>query len=218
MAIRVIIVDDHFMVREGLKAMLRLESDVKIVGEAGDMRSALEVCHRTKPDVVLLDIKMPNCSGYDLIHLIRKASPATKVLMLTAHDDKEYLRQSMEAGADGYVLKNITRQDLVKAIEVVHRGEGFIDPIMGKKVITGFMNASHAPYASHGACLTQREKEVLALMAAGKTNAQIARTLYLSPNTVKTHVTFIIRKLEATSRTDAVARAISQGLLTYKPS
>ncbi len=215
MAISIVIVDDHSMVREGLKAMLRLESAVRIAGEADNVRTALEVCASGKPDVVLLDIKMPSCLGYSFIPDIKRAWPGAKVLMLTAHDDKEYLRQSLEAGADGYVLKNVTRQELVRAIESVHRGEGFIDPVMSKRVIHGFMTTSTI---SQEVCFTPRENEILALMAAGKTNAQIARTLYLSPNTVKTHISFIIRKLEATSRTDAVARAISRGLLTFKPS
>ncbi|MGE5485662.1 MAG: response regulator [Ignavibacteriales bacterium] len=214
MEIRVVIVDDHSMVREGLKTMLTLEDTVKVVGEAGTMEDALKVCGQTRPDVVLLDIKMPNCTGYDFIGPIRKSAPQSKILMLTAYDDKEYVRQSFEAGADGYALKSITRQELVRAIESVNRGQGFIDPAVSKKVISGIIQRAGSPSQ---ASLTSREREILSLMAAGNTNLQIAKGLYLSPNTVKTHVTFIIRKLGATSRTDAVARAISQGLVQYVP-
>ncbi|NPV70135.1 MAG: response regulator transcription factor [Firmicutes bacterium] len=210
MAIRVVIVDDQVIVREGLRAMLRLEPDIEIVGEAYDGPSAVETSRLHKPEVVLLDVKMPQSRGSDYIGPIREVSPSTRVVMLTAYDDEEYVQQAIRMGADGYALKNLSAAELVDAIRSVHAGSGYIDPAVARAVM------DTVSFNTNVSSLTAREQEVLALIAEGLTNVQIAERLYLSINTVKFHVAQILRKLGVQRRTEAAVAALKQGYIPNK--
>lgn len=208
--IKVVIVDDHPIVRKGLKALLKSEKSIKVVADYSNGLSAISCCKSFNPDVMLLDVKMPDCMGYDIISDIKKISPQIKIVILTAYDDKEYVEQSIKAGANGFVLKDIDKQELIKVIRTVNSGKTFIDPNIARTVINSVLkDVNEACIES----LTSREIEVLHLMSKGLTNAQIAKNLCITSNTAKAHVASIIKKLDASSRTDAVVRAISLGLV-----
>jgi DNA-binding NarL/FixJ family response regulator len=208
--IKVVIVDDHPIVRKGLKALLKSEKNIKVVADCSNGTSAISCCKNFNPDIMLLDVKMPDCMGYDIISNIKKISPQIKIVILTAYNDKEYVEQSIKAGANGFVLKDINKQELVKVIRTVNSGKTFIDPSIARAIVNSVLKDADK---AHIESLTSREIEVLNLMSKGLTNAQIAQDLCISSNTAKAHVASIIKKLGASSRTDAVVRAISYGLV-----
>jgi NarL family two-component system response regulator LiaR len=207
--IRIIIVDDHAMTRVGLRFFLAAYEDLELVGEAGSGAEALELCHQTHPDIVLMDLVMPGMHGSQVIQCIRQDYPQTRILVLTSFDQDGMVQQALQAGAIGYLLKNVSAHLLAEAIRAAHAGRSTLaEEIAGKVVAL----ARQPSLPGHN--LTQREREVLLLLVEGLPNAQIARRLAISQATVKYHVRSILNKLGAASRTEAVSLAWQYDLLT----
>lgn len=211
--IRIVLGEDHALVREGTRHILEQHSDLLVVGEAGDGRVALELVKRLQPDVALLDIRMPGISGVEVVRLIREHSPETRTIVLTAYDDDEYILAVMEAGAAGYLLKTARASDLVEAVRTVHQGESVLHPAIAAKVarLWGRRVMARQEGASQ---LSPREREVLVLAARGLRNREIAGRLSISVRTVEGHVNSILDKLGVTTRVEAVLHAVSHGWVT----
>jgi DNA-binding NarL/FixJ family response regulator len=209
-AVRVVVVDDHALFRRGLIELLRDMPELKVVGEAGNGQEALEVIRQAMPDVVLLDINMPHMDGLRTLEVLRKSSSSPKVLMLTVSQHEEDLMHAIRSGADGYLLKNVEPEELRKAILRVYQGEGALSPEVTAPVLRAIAYQSEI---ANRQILSDRELEVLECLADGQTTGQIAAKLYISDNTVKTHVRHILEKLEASNRTEAVSKAIALGLI-----
>jgi DNA-binding NarL/FixJ family response regulator len=199
--IRVLVADDHPVVRHGLCTMLEIEDDIVVVGRAADGEEAVVQARETHPDIILMDVQMPNVDGIEAMRRIRAADPEARVIVLTTYRDEDYIFPSLRAGARGYLLKDASREELADAIRAVHRGESLLDPQ------TAVQSRSREG-------LTAREIEVLELMAAQRTNAQIAEKLFVSENTVKTHVSNILAKLGCNDRAAAVLTAWKRHLIT----
>jgi two-component system, NarL family, response regulator LiaR len=207
MAIRVLLADDHSVVRKGVREFLEEEPDIEVVGEAGDGVQAVELAASLRPDVVVMDIKMPGLSGVEATKRIRKDAPGVRVLALTAYDDDPYIFGLLEAGAAGYVLKTAESRELIRAIRAVAAGHSALDPAIAPRLI-----ARVADPAGSGESLTDRELEVLRLAARGLTNKQIGHDLDISDRTVQNHLANIYAKLGVASRTEAVTEALQRGL------
>lgn len=206
---RVLVVDDHQMVREGLRAMLRRRPAVEVVGEAVDLGGTLEAAENLRPDVVLLDLRLGRDSSLDVCPELLRRSPETKIVILTMHDDEMHVFEALRAGAHGYLLKGIRLEPLVQAIEDVRMGKTVLDPALGGRLALRAARRGGSrdwPGARMG--LSRRESEVLQEMTKGRDNQGIARTLYISEDTVKTHVKAVFRKLGAHDRAHAVAIAL----------
>lgn len=211
--IKVLIVDDHSLVRQGLKKVLELEEDIVVVGEADDGNKALEIAGETQPDVVLMDISMPKMNGIQATRAFRKKGFKCAILILTIHDDKEYMMEVIRAGASGYVLKDIEPAKLVEAIKTVNSGGSYIQPNLTMGLISEYKKLSSKARLLKENPLTKREMEVLQLIAEGMSNAEIAKELYISEKTVKNHVSSILRKLNVEDRTQAAVFAIKNDLV-----
>ncbi len=210
--IRVLIVDDHAILREGVRSLLALQKDIEVVGEAVDGVAALRRVGELNPDVVLMDIAMPGMDGIEATRRIKQTSPQTKVLILTQHDNKEYVFSVLQAGASGYVLKRSGGAEVVAAIRGVHEEGAFLPPRVAKEVMSHYVRPpAEDPEAPH---LTEREKQVLVLLGENKSNREIAQQLSLSVKTVMVHRANIMGKLGVHSRTDLVKYAIRQGLVS----
>jgi DNA-binding NarL/FixJ family response regulator len=213
---RVLIVDDQRLMREGLRILLELESDLAIVGEAGDGQAALERFAALQPDVVLMDVRMPVMDGVEATRRLRERWPDARVIILTTFDDDEYLFEGLRAGALGYLLKDVSGQDLANAVRTVAAGGALIDPSVTRKVMAGL--ARWAPPArpidkALREPLSERERDILRLLAEGLSNGEIADRLSLAQGTVKNYVTVILQKLGARDRTQAALRAREMGLI-----
>ena len=202
--IRVLIADDHAVVREGLVAILNRQDDLIVVGEAANGREALEQWRKHQPDITLMDLRMPEMSGVAAIDAIRAEDDQALIIVLTTYDSDEDVYRAMRAGAKAYVLKDAHREELLDCIRCVCRGQMFVSPEVAAKLASRISEEE----------LTNRELEILTLLAEGKSNKLIARELNISEGTVKTHVKSILEKLDATSRTEAVAVAARRGLIT----
>ena len=211
--IRILVVDDHGIVREGLKMVLGLETDFEVVGEAASGREAVAQASRLQPDVVLMDVLMNEVSGIDACRQIKSILPDTKVLMLTSHDAAQAVEASVLAGATGYLLKNGGRDDLLRGIRAVARGESLLSPSITAQVLDRFADLSRRERERENDILSEREKEVLVLVAQGLTNRQIAAELIISENTVRNHLSHILDKLDLSRRSQAAAYAVQRGLL-----
>ena len=207
--ISVLIVDDHAVVRQGLRTFLDLQEEMEVVGEAATGVEAVEQTRRLVPDVVLMDLMMPEMSGIEAIRRIRAVSPNTKVIVLTSFGGDEQVFPSIKAGALGYLLKNVSPADLAKAIQAAHRGEPHLDPEIAKKLMDELSAKERRPVPDD---LTERELAVLRLIARGMSNREIATELVISEKTAKTHVSNILSKLHLADRTRAAIYAIKAGL------
>jgi two-component system response regulator NreC len=209
-SIRVVSVDDHAVVRSGLKLVLEAEDDIEVVAEAGNMREAVFAVRREKPDVVLMDLVMPGGSGIDATPAVLKEAPEAKVLVLSMQDDPVYVREAFAAGASGYVLKEGADTELVQAVREVAAGGRYVHPALGARLAVAEAEERRRHEEDP---LSDREREVLRLLALGYTNQEIAKTLYLSVRTVETHRAHIMQKLHLASRAELVRYALEQGLL-----
>ncbi len=217
--IRVLVADDHPVVREGLSAIVDVEDDIAVIGQAADGVEALRQAQTLRPDVVLMDLKMPNMDGVAAIRQIRAALPHTHVLILTTYADDEYIMAGIRAGARGYLLKDAPPDELVRAIRVVARGESLLQPVIAARVLdrlSELMEGGSQPVVQRveQAALTARELEVLTMIANGARNRAVAEALAISERTVKVHIANLMVKLEANTRAEAVARALKLGLLS----
>ncbi len=213
---RVIIADDHELARLGLRTMLEPEPDLEVVGEAATGREAVGLSRQLQPDLVLMDIRMPDLDGLVATRAIKEELPRTSILIVTLSEDPDYLLEALRVGAAGFVLKDASRREVVAAVRQVLSGESPLDPKLSAQLIRRL--AGQTPpkeqRARHGDNLTQRELEVVRLVAEGKTNAEIAHSLFVSVGTVKVHVERIIDKLGVSDRTQAAVRAVELGYLT----
>lgn len=212
--LRLLLADDHAVVRSGLRMLLEAQPDFEIVGEAETGTAAVMMVKELKPDAVLMDIQMPDLNGIEATKLIRDESPETRVLALTMHEDDHYFFEMLQAGASGYVLKRAAPDELVQAIRTVCRGEVFLYPTMAKRLVSDYLKRSDENDTARAySDLTEREQEVLTLIAEGLSNAEIANNLYISVKTVDRHRENIMRKLNMHSRIDLVKYAIRTGLI-----
>jgi DNA-binding NarL/FixJ family response regulator len=209
--IRILIVDDHPVVREGIGSMLMKEADFKVVGEASNGLEAVEKSRELAPDVVLMDLRMPEMDGVEAIIKIKAEKPEVKFIILTTYSDDEYIFKGIAAGARAYLLKDAPRDELFKAIRMVWRGESLIQPVVASRVLDKLAELSRKTPA--GETLSDREIEVLRLMAGGESNKDIADHLSITQSTVKTHITSIFQKLNVTTRTEAVTNALKKGII-----
>jgi len=210
--IRVLLAEDHVVVREGTRELIRREQDMEVVGEAGDGEEAIELATELRPDVVIMDIAMPRVNGIEATRRIKELYPATAVLILTAYDNEQYIFALLEAGAAGYLLKNVRRSELIHAVRAVYAGESVLHPVVIRKVLQRFSGAKGRPGEGGGRdTLTERETEVLRLASKGISNKDIARELVVSARTVQAHLGNIFNKLGVGSRTEAVLYALRRG-------
>jgi two-component system, NarL family, response regulator LiaR len=208
----VLLVDDHAVVRQGLTAFLDLQSDLEVIGEASDGREAVAKVRELLPDVVLMDLIMPNMDGIAATREIRRVSPGTQVLVLTSFAEDDKVFPAIKAGATGYLMKDISPAELASAVRAVHRGDTPLHPDIAKKLMREFADPAKSTLQRDD--LTGRELEVLSLVAQGMSNREIAAELVLSPKTVKTHVSNILSKLHLADRTQAAIYALKQGLVS----
>jgi two-component system, NarL family, response regulator LiaR len=206
-AVRVLLVDDHPVVRQGLRALLSTQDGIEVVGEADDGEAAVAATERLSPDVVLMDVVMPGMDGVEALRRIGERRPQTRVVMLTSYADERTAMEAVDAGASGFLLKDASPRDVAAAIRAAHRGEAVLHPSVAAKLLA----ERRRPPAAH-ADLTARELEVLRLIARGLQNKQIAAQLHVSEKTVKTHVSAILRKLDVTDRTQAAMYAVRERL------
>jgi DNA-binding NarL/FixJ family response regulator len=213
--IRVMLAEDHSMVRQGLKQLIELENDIKVVAEAADGVQAVDYYHIEKPDIVLMDINMPKQNGLQALDSIKQKDPDARIIILTIHQEREYLFQALQFGANGYVLKDADGAILVEAIRKVYQGEAYIQATMAKELIVEFKRYTSGDAGStrKSSLLSERELEVLRLVAKGMLNKEIAKVLFISEKTVKNHISNIFRKLKVTDRTQAAIYAIKNNLV-----
>lgn len=203
--IRVMTVDDHEIMRGGIKFVLLAFDDLKLVAEAGSGEEALRLCDETEPDVVLMDMKMPNMDGVATTEAIKGLHPEVQVLVLTSYHDEDLVRRAMKAGAVGYVLKDASKEALADAVRSAHQGRTTLSPTVAEGLQLRASEPNHE--------LSEREQEILAMLAEGQSNKQIAQRLHRSPYTIRHHVSQIIAKLGAANRAEAAALAVQRGLV-----
>lgn len=211
--IRILIADDHALVRDGIRALLSLCDDLEVVGEAGDGREAIAAAHALEPDVILMDIAMPGLGGLEATLAIRRENPRAKILVLTQYEDREYVTRFLKSGAAGYVLKKAAGSELASAVRAVHRGGLVLDPALAREVLS----PTSPPPAGTGedlyASLTDREKQVLKLVAEGNSNKEVAQVLGISVKTAMSHRERVMQKLDVHNRTDLVKFALKRGVI-----
>jgi two-component system, NarL family, response regulator DevR len=203
--LRLLIVDDHEVVRQGLAALLERREAFQVVAEAGTVAESIELADRFRPDLVIMDVRLPDGSGIEACREIRAEHPEIRVVMLTSYPDEEAVLSAIVAGASGYLLKQIRARDLVSALEAVGRGESLLDPAVTEKVLDRVRRIATSPYNDELAQLTQQEQKILLLVAEGKTNKEIAAEVFLSDKTVKNYVSSILSKLNLQRRAQAAA-------------
>ncbi len=210
--IRILLAEDHVVVREGTRELIQRELDMEVVGEAGDGEEAIELATNLRPDVVIMDIAMPKVNGIEATRRIKELHPATAILILTAYDNEQYIFALLEAGAAGYLLKNVRRSELIDAVRAVCAGESVLHPVVTRKVLERFTGGEGGPGEKRDkGILSEREMEVLRLASKGISNKDIARELVVSVRTVQAHLGNIFNKLGVGSRTEAVLYALRRG-------
>jgi two-component system, NarL family, response regulator NreC len=213
MTIRLLLVDDHAVVRSGLRMMLDNEVDAEIVGEASSAAEAIEATMRLKPNVILMDIGLPDLSGIDATREIKKRAPEVSIVALTIHEDEEYFFKMLEAGASGYVPKRAAPEELLTAIRAAATGQVYLYPSLAKLLVRDYLDGGRASAGQPASELTDREQEVLTYLAEGASNEEIAASLVISPKTVARHRENIMRKLNLHSRAELVRYAIRKGII-----
>src|SRR5215216_3945731 len=213
MSIRLLLVDDHSVVRSGLRMMLDNEGDAQIVGEAASAAEAIEAAMRLKPNVILMDIGLPDLSGIEATREIKKRTPEVFIVALTIHEDEEYFFKMLEAGASGYVPKRAAPEELLTAIRAAATGQVYLYPSLAKLLVRDFLSGGRAPDEQFPSDLTDREQELLTYLAEGANNSEIATSLVISPKTVARHRENIMRKLNLHSRAELVRYAIRKGII-----
>lgn len=211
--IRVIIADDHSLVREGIAAFLKCYDNIEVIAEASDGLEAIEKTRQFHPDIVLMDIAMPKLGGLEATVEIRKNDPSVKILVLTQYDDKEYILRFLKAGVSGYLLKKAVGSDLISAITAIMAGETYLYPAIASKVVDGFLGKEPLPTQNSYDLLTDREKQVLKLVAEGHTHKEIATMLSISPKTVIAHQTNFCEKLGLSNKADIIKFAFSNAII-----
>jgi DNA-binding NarL/FixJ family response regulator len=212
--IRVLLVDDHEIVREGLRAFLELQDGIEVVGEAGDGEQALDQADRLRPDVILMDLVMPKLDGVGAMRELRRRTPASRVIVLTSFTEDDRLLPAIRAGAAGYLLKHVEPRELARAVRAAHAGEALLDPAVGARILEAVAaRPGIGKYDGERERLTVREREVLELIAHGFPNKRIARELGIAEKTVKTHVGHVLAKLGVADRTQAALHAVRSGLV-----
>jgi len=213
-SIKILVVDDHEVVRDGISVMMERQQDFAVVGEASNGLEAVEKAQELRPDIVLMDLRMPQMNGVEAMRRIRAEDSDIKFIVLTTYDSDEYIFDAIEAGAKGYLLKDASREELFQAVRAVYRGESLIEPGVAAKILDRLAQLSRrSNQPSIAELLSERETEVLQLMASGSPNKAIASALSISESTVKTHVANIFQKLEVNQRTEAVTKAMSLGII-----
>jgi len=211
---KILVVDDHALVREGIIALLKIYDDIEVIGEASDGLEAIEKVKKINPDIILMDISMPRLGGFEAVTEIKKIAPHAKILILTQYDDKEYISRFLKAGVSGYLLKKAVGSDLITAIRAISRGELYLHPSITSEVVAGYLRSGKQvivkdPYEK----LTDREKQVLKLIAEGHTHKEIAEILNISVKTVIAHQTNISEKLDVHTKSDLMKFAIQKGII-----
>ena len=211
--IRILLADDHTILRDGIRALLEDQDDIEVIGEAEDGQSAVKMTAQLIPDIVIMDIAMPLLNGLEATHQIKRDSPQVKVLILTMHENEEYIRQVLAAGALGYVLKDAAARDLLGAIRSVYNGEAVLSPAITRLVIEDYLRWGDIRPVNASNGLTSREREVLQLIAEGYTNKEIAEILCLSVKTIQSHRTNLMNKLDLHDRGDLIKYAIQKKII-----
>jgi DNA-binding NarL/FixJ family response regulator len=212
--LRILLADDHAVVREGLRALINAQPDLEVIGEACDGRSAVRMAGELRPDVVVMDVSMPGQTGDEATEQLKHDVPVVKVLALTVFEDKGHLRRLLKAGASGYILKLATGEELIRALRIVATGGVYLDPVLAGKVVGDFVNEADASDRDEGAHLTERESQVMLRVAQGFSNKEIVAQLEISVKTVETHKLRSMEKLELRSRAEVVQYALRRGWLT----
>ena len=217
-SIRVLLADDHVLMRHGLRLIIDSQEDMEVVGEASDGFEALELAEELRPDIILMDIAMPRCGGLEATRLIKRRLPKVKVIMLTVHEEAESLFEALQSGARGFLLKKARAEELIAALRGVFKGEAHLSPLMAGKLVDEFVRLTrvHSPAPVIGSPLTPRQQEVLQELVKGASNEQIAASLAISVNTVKNHVSDILAKLGVQDRHQAAKRASRLGLVDWR--
>jgi len=212
--ITVILADDHAIFRDGTRKIIEQESDIEVIGEASDGEEAVELVTKLRPHIALVDIAMPKVNGIEATRQIKERHPGTAVLILSAYDDDQYIYALLEAGAAGYLLKNVSGNDLANAIRAVRAGESVLHPTIARKVFNRFVTSRPEPREiAQPQDISEREMDILKLAAKGMSNKDIAEKLYLSRRTVQAHLASIFRKMDVGSRTEAILSALKKGWL-----
>ncbi len=215
--ITILLAEDHVVVRESIRRFLEREAKFEVIGEAGDGEEAVQMAKRLKPDVIVIDISMPKLNGIEATKQIKALQPSAVILILTAYDYEQYIFPLLEAGAAGYLLKDVSSRELVNAIETVYRGEAVLHPVVARKVMERLRQTRVEPSEGHALdLLTERETSILKMAAKGMSNSDIAEELHLSVRTVESHLGTIFNKLGVGSRTEAVIQAMKKGWFTLE--
>lgn len=214
--IKVLLAEDHVVVREGIRERIQREQDMEIVGEAGDGEEAIQLAEQLKPDIILMDIAMPKLNGIEATRRIKSSCPSISILVLTAYDDEEFIFALLEAGVAGYLLKNVRGQELLNAIRATHEGESVLYPTIAKKVFGRVQPENKRTKQGRKEILSERELEVVKLGAKGLANREIAKELFVGGRTIQTHWRNIFNKLGVSSRTEALMDCLKRGWITLK--